>query len=135
MPTVQNSRIKNLSQERATFAFSEVKQAYNQLGENERKEFKSHIKDVPMMIRTNGLAAAYAFVFSKVKEGNDYALISAISQKWLVDHQKVFALQGNDNFYQQLCALDREPYRRAIRELLALFTWLKRFADGMIKSE
>lgn len=134
MSQENRSRIKDVSQKRAEFAFQEVKNACHKLDDKGKKEFKSHVKDVPIMIRTNGLAAAFAFVFSKTKAGNDYELISEISKKWLVQEQKVFALNDNQDFYAQLCLLDREPYRRSIHELLSLFTWLKRFADGLIKS-
>ena len=136
MPTEKHSRIKDLSQARATFAFAEVEKANAHLNDK-AKEFKSHVKDVPMMIRTNGLAAAYAFVFSKAEEKagkkNDYKLIEEISLKWLVQ-QEVLQVQAGSDFYKTLTHLEREPYRRAVRELLALFTWLKRFADGMINS-
>lgn len=134
MSKENKSRVKDFSQKRAEFAFQEVKSACALLNEKGRKEFKSHVKDVPILIRTNGLSAAFAFVFSKTKKGNDYDLIAQISQKWLVDEQKVFLLTGNGNFYEQMCQLDREPYRRSIHEILSLFTWLKRFADGSIKN-
>jgi CRISPR-associated protein Cmr5 len=157
METKQSSQIKNLSQVRAQFAFEQVKAAKLRLDQKDidahkgkegspkmkgAKEFKSYVKNVPMMIRTNGLAAAYAFVFSRAKAENKseakdnynaYHHIQAISQAWLIE-QKVMdpALKGD--FYKQLIDLSQPDYRRATRELLSLFTWLKRFADGLIEN-
>lgn len=126
------SRIKNQAQHCAKFAYDEVAKAKEQL-KDKAKEFKSHVKDVPIMIRTNGLAAAYAFVYSKAKDKADYNLIQDISQRWL-ESKGVLKPQSVPEFYKSLTELERESYRRAIRELLVLFTWLKRFADGMIEN-
>lgn len=123
--------IKNLAQFRAQFAYTEIKAAIDMLSLEKRKEFKSHIKDVPMMIKTNGLAAAYAFVFSK-KDKEDYRKITEITKKWLVVEQRIFILAANESFYEKLVQLDSDQYRKSLREILALFTWLKRFADGLI---
>ena len=124
------SKIKDLSQRRAKFAYEQV----NQLkGKDWAEEFKSHVKEVPMMIKTSGLAAAYAFVFSKNKK-EDYKKITAITQDWLVDRCQFFKMT-NGGFHETLVNLERDEYRLAIREILALFTWLKRYADGMIQDK
>lgn len=123
--------IKNLAQSRARFAYSEVS---NIIGKNWAKEFKSHVKDIPMMIKTNGLAATYAFVFSN-REKEHYQKIMDISRDWLVDQQHVFELGKHEDFFKKLLDLDTPHYRLAAREILSLFTWLKRYADGLINPE
>jgi CRISPR-associated protein Cmr5 len=124
------SKIKDLSQKRARFAWQRVSEV---VGKEWAGEFKSHVKDIPMMIKTNGLAAAYAFVYSKSKK-QDYHKIATVTQTWLVEEQKVFEMQPGKDFFLQLTELDRNQYRRAIREILALFTWLKRYSEGMIQN-
>ena len=135
-----NSKITNHSQERANFAFEKVTEAKVKLKKN-ATEFKSHVKKVPLMIRGNGLVAAYAFVHSKAKGGkdkeNDYHLILALSLEWLREKSLISGEMkvNEENFTGVLAQLDRSAYRLARRELLSMFTWLKRFADGMIKKE
>lgn len=121
--------IKDLARRRAEFAFEQVKEV---VGKDWSKEFKSHVKDVPMMIKTNGFAATFAFVFSK-SDKNDYKKIAKITELWLVNEQKIFSLSDNEDFYEKLIQLEPGEYRKSIKETLALFTWLKRFADGLIK--
>jgi CRISPR-associated protein Cmr5 len=128
------SKIKDLSQQRARFAYTKVQEVVDESnGKEWAGEFKSHVKDVPMMIKTNGLAAAYAFVFSKSKK-EDYKKITQITQKWLVEEQNVFELEAGKDLFLKMTELDRNQYRLAIREILALFTWLKRYAEGMIQN-
>lgn len=131
------SRIKNINQARAKFTYQEVKKVNDWAKEDaeKKKEFKSHVKDIPMMIKTNGLAATYAFVFSKQKKDNkDYKAIMDITKSWLVDEQKLFKLENNKGFHETLMSLDQYQYRMAAREIIALFTWLKRYADGLIQN-
>lgn len=155
MPENIQSNVRARSLDRARFAFDSINLRVNgknpdgavdnskRLSPSELKELRSHIKDVPMMIKTNGLAAAYAFMFSKAKrapqgasaeqlkkEKKDYVAIEDISKEWL-RQQNVLQPVAAD-FYEQLIKQDIAHYRRATREILALFTWLKRYADGMI---
>lgn len=139
--------VADKSQERAKYAFAEVakrttnktneKSNESRLSMDEQKEFKSHIKDVPMMIRTNGLAAAFAFVFSKAKrdtskQKRDYVAIEDITKNWLAKPE-VMGLQPGAVFHETLISLDADNYRLCTREIMALYTWLKRYADGLIK--
>ena len=130
------NRIQDLSQERAQFAFDRVTDARDNL-EGKSGEFKSHVKKVPLMIRNNGLCATFSFVLSKTKTGNEknsYAYIEEICRDWLIS-QKILKPEGTTPLANILSNLDRDQYRRVMRELLALFTWLKRFADGLIEKE
>lgn len=129
------SKIKNTSQQRARFAYQQVEQVNAWEGKESdtaKKEFKSHVKDIPMMIRTNGLAATYAFVFSK-RSKKDYAAILSLTEEWLVKNKGLFATDEKKEFYQNLIELDQYRYRMAAREVMSLFTWLKRYADGLLE--
>lgn len=128
-------QVRNLAQERAAFAYDEVKKYLEEWKKDKKyekapKEFKSHIKDVPMMIKTNGLSAAFAFVFSK-KDKSDYAAIQDITHSWLKN--QAFVAGQSNQLYESLLKLDSWKHRMVTKEILALFTWLKRMADGMIK--
>ena len=126
-------QLKNIAQARAQFAYNKVADLDNNT--EMRKEFKSYVKDIPMMIRHNGLAAAFAFAFSKKDKGQGtYATITRITQDWLQSQAMVLEVDAEE-FYGHLTTLDHQSYRRVTREVLALFTWLKRYADGMIQED
>jgi CRISPR-associated protein Cmr5 len=118
--------LKEIGRQRAAFALDKVKN----ISRFSALEFKAQVKSVPMMIKTNGLAAAYAFVYSK-SEKKHYQEILNVSREWL-KQQKLIKATDNEAFYQELLAMNPYDYRRTITELLALFTWLKRFADALI---
>lgn len=132
------SKFTDLSRKRATFAYDQVVHAKATLG-GAASEFKSHVKDIPMMIRTNGLAAAYAFAEAKAKvndggkAANDYELIVNLSNEWLCKKKILPAQATRGKFAVTLSNMEHQRYRMAIKELFALFTWLKRFSDAMIE--
>ena len=91
-------------------------------------DYKNKVKSFPMMIKTNGLGAAVAF--AKGKSG----WITVYSQ--IENH-----LKGNDLFNSNwdentpldsyLTQIDSTLYRAITVEVMALFTWLRRFAEGL----
>jgi CRISPR-associated protein Cmr5 len=137
------SMIANKSQEQARFAyqsvFNTVKTAQpnedantKKIRENFNDKFKGHIKDVPMMIRTNGLAAAFAFIFSKKQKDEAYSQIEKITKDWFI-REGILEETDSSQFHEVLITFDPDKYRRCSREIMALFTWLKRYADGLVK--
>ena len=126
-------------------------------------KYKSYVKKIPMMILTNGLGATFAFVYSKQKkedkhkqkagvEGNPkngYDLIYKQVDEWLQKNYKSGQCNKNSECYKEekkekcaeidlvkwIICLDSSEYRAVTNEVLALFGWLKRFADGMIEGE
>jgi len=136
------SNRKRIEQKRAEKALAFVR-AGKELDQDKAKAYKAYVKKIPMMIKTNGLSAALAFVFSKgskngcVAQNTPYGLIYTQLFEWLEEnHHNLFeGNANNDNLIQQIIGLDGKAYRSVTIELLALFTWLKRFADGMIEGE
>ncbi len=88
--------------------------------------YKSYVKKIPMMILNNGLGATFAFVYSKKKNGNAYELIDKQVLKW-------FNLDEEQDLVKWIIDQNSQEYRATTNEVLALFGWLKRFADGMIE--
>jgi len=99
--------------------------------QSNKEKFRSHIKDVPMMIMTNGLAAAFAFVFSKQQKDQAYHHIENITKDWL-KNEGIIEIEDDEQFHEVLIKQNPEQYRRCTREIMALYTWLKRYADGLI---
>lgn len=100
------------------------------------KEYKSYVKKIPMLIKTNGLGATFAFVLSKAEKGNPYYLIYEQTTAWLkADQKKLLALTANRDLINTIITLDSSQYRAVTNEVLAFLNWLKRFADGLIEGE
>ena len=140
------SNRRTVEQGRAERAYDYVVEAKEGLGKNDT-EYKSFVKKIPMMIKTNGLAATYAFIFSKgsvngqVKSEKAYGRIYLQTKDWLQNHRNyLVTLKIKDREYSpantELVSLftkmDSSQYRAVTVEVLALFGWLRRFADGLI---
>lgn len=118
--------IKDLEKERSQFAYKCVVDANTK--KEIKKDYKSYVKKIPMMILNNGLGATFAFVYSKKKSGNAYELIYKQTNDWLNKDSK-------EDLVKWIIDKNSQEYRATTNEVLALFNWLKRFADGMIEGE
>jgi len=123
--------IKNVEQLRAKATYKCVEDAITKYGQKSKplKEYKSYVRSIPMMIKNNGLSNAFAFVLSKSKDGNAYTLIDEQMRTWFSDK-----ITTETSFVQYLIKLNSVEYRRMTVEVFAFFTWLKRFADGLIET-
>jgi CRISPR-associated protein Cmr5 len=125
---------KTLEQGRAEFAFS---YADNKIKSDMKDKFKSHVKSFPMLVKTNGLGAAIAFLFSKGdKEQGVYKLVAESIVDWLKKDEKYkfYGLSRLDNLKSltnDITKLNSSHYRALTNEVLAYFTWLRRFAEGL----
>jgi len=151
--------IKDLSKQRAEFAFEQVeyvkrnierleklkkeikdkkidckKDKKNQICEEKEKlqyytsDYKSYVKKIPTMIQTNGLSATLAFMYSK---GKTYAIIYEQIEIWLKNERKL--KRNSEELVKWVIALDSSKYKYITNEVMALFMWLRRFAEGMIE--
>lgn len=131
--------IKGLEQGRAKFAYDCALKASRI--DKRSKEYKSYVKKVPMLIKTNGLGATFAFIKSKTKTdtgkaGYAYQLIYDQTAQWLrKDEKKLLDLKEDDDLVEKLILLNSAEYRAITNEVLAFFKWLSRFADGMIEGD
>ncbi|MBC7248559.1 MAG: type III-B CRISPR module-associated protein Cmr5 [Actinobacteria bacterium] len=128
--------VKTLEQGRASEAYGYVTGAVKQLGDK-AKDYKSYVKKLPVMIKTNGLGQTLAFVKSKRSkdEGkNAYDMIYEQLGDWLRKCPNSVIQSGND-LVKSIIDLDSKDYRVATAEALSLLNWLRRFADGIIEGE
>lgn len=145
--------LRGIEQGRAAYAYQCAKEG-SELNSNKRvnKAYKSYVKKIPMLIKTNGLGATIAFIFSKKKddiEKTDYAYLKIYEQldTWLrSEHHGQFSnifsfiptKDEHDNKIElsdAIISLDSNQYRMVTNELIALFTWLRRYAEGLIDGE
>lgn len=122
----QNNR-QRLEQNRANFAFECAKKA----GSN--KEYKQWAKKVPMMVKANGLGATLAFLNTK---GETQKSLIRDLEEWFKTDEKckaLITLSGNSyDLVGKITQVEMAAYRALTIETLAFFTWLRRFADGLI---
>jgi len=103
---------------------------FAQQGMNETSDYKNKVKSFPMMIKTNGLGAAVAFAKGKSGWSRVYQQIENHLMK-----NDLFNTYGNitlqkDGLDYYLTHIDSTLYRAITVEVMALFTWLRRFAEG-----
>ena len=105
-------------------------------------EYKAYAKKIPMLIKTNGLGATLAFIKAKSKDdesesGYAYKLIYEQVDAWLNSKENSYLLAKADpkqtDLTARIISLHSDDYRFVTNEVIALFVWLKRFAEGLIK--
>lgn len=162
--TMSTERTK-LEQGRAAFAYKYAEHAKHcqetrALSDFSNQYFKannysSYVKNLPMLIKTNGLGGALAFIRSKgakvknekgrpISPGestnpkNAYDLLYEQVGHW-IKTQKAYMLSPtdrsisvDDDFVKQVINLDSTPYRALTMETLALLNWLKRFSVALL---
>jgi CRISPR type III-B/RAMP module-associated protein Cmr5 len=93
-----------------------------------------------MLIQTNGLGAALAFVKAKGSGSNDeskaYHLLYQHVGMWLTSDANAYLLASSEanssDLVEQVIGLDSTMYRATTREVMTLLNWLRRLADGFI---
>jgi len=105
--------------------------------EKRQKEYKSYVKKIPMLIKTNGLGATFAYMLSK---GGTYEFIGNQVLEWLKNDEKGILANANEiNSFKELTekivSLNSPAYRALTIEILSFFNWLRRFAEGLIEGE
>ncbi|QAT61165.1 type III-B CRISPR module-associated protein Cmr5 [Acidilutibacter cellobiosedens] len=116
--------------------------------------YKSLIKKIPVMVQKNGLINTLVFLFSKQK-GKEYKLALNHFINWSIINPKTKDMEsfkkikleedqfGEDQFekdkYKEyikaVYGLSSKEYRILTGEMINLFVWLKRFADGVIEGD
>jgi CRISPR-associated protein Cmr5 len=122
--------VNAVEQGRANFAYICAEK-----GKSIGKEYKSNVKKLPMLIKTNGLGSALAFFFSKGKEETKpHGLIVKQIHEWLKkNNPDIFNSQTD--LIKKITELDSFQYRIITNEVMSFLNWLKRFSDGLINEE
>ena len=128
-----NTQRQKLEQGRAEFAFKSATTGYN----SHQKEYAPAVKKLPMMIKTNGLGATVAFMFSK---GKTLGTILKNIEEWVnnTENLKTMLLLKNTeggSLVQKILNLNSSEYRIVTIEVLAYLNWLRRFAEGISKEQ
>ncbi len=114
--------IQTLENNRAKFAFEMVKKV-----SEKKDEYKSWAKKIPVLIKTNGLGQTLAFM--KARDKKETNLMLDQIKEWLVSRGE---LSNSDDILEKVTEIDSTIYRRWSREVISLFNWLRRFAEGYL---
>jgi CRISPR-associated protein Cmr5 len=114
---------------RAQFAF-ECAEEGSRL--EKKKEYRSYVRKIPALVRSNGLCATIAFAASKKGDSRAWELIYEQMGRWLRQRGLV---QGKDLLEKEIVSLSSATYRVATNEVLGLFRWLSWFAEALIEGE
>lgn len=127
----QNKRAVEIENGRVRKAYEMVKEIVEKKSETEKKEYKSYVRKIPSMILTNGVGPTIAFIFSKSGTYGD--IYEQIENYLKSDVPLKFNLNKNEKLIDRITRLNSTEYKLLTEEVLELFSWLKKFAEGMIE--
>lgn len=134
------SSITNVNNERSIKAYKFAEQGKG-LGDKSGN-YKSYVKKMPMLIKTNGLAPALAFALSKAKGKVDsgtqdpWGLLHNQIGTWLSEQKQGFNVSNDKGLAASLSNnLSSDQYRHATTEVMEFLNWLRRYAEGLIDKE
>jgi CRISPR-associated protein Cmr5 len=131
--------ISGLECGRAEFAYECALEGSKLSVPSVRSNYRAYAEKIPMYIKTNGLGATFAFIESKRsnkdgERGYAYKLLYDQTNKWLqLDDKGLIDLKGDKDLACEIIKQDSSQYRAITIEVLEFFTWLRRFAEGLIK--
>ena len=138
MPDIKRNAIERGRAKYAYDCAKNVNEKFDKISGN----YKSYVKKMPMLIKTNGLGAALAFIYSKQEKLNQqkaayaYKLLFDDIAEWLkYDEKAIINFEDNSELVAKIIALNSPSYRMVTVEVLAFLNWLRRFADGLIEKE
>lgn len=137
--TQLSSSPRDLDRDRARDAWERIVEVK---GKEYEGKYSSRARDLPAMIQVNGLAQTLSFLKAKGKEQEPKSRKEHLVK--LFYHISSWACSriswedGNSEgtlLERILKTSDTQKYRQATSEVMAYAQWLKRFAEGELKSE
>ena len=121
--------IRSLENQRAEFALLSVTAASR---EAYKGEYKGYVKNIPVLIKTNGLGNTLAFMRAKKKDA--YDLLYHQFSEWLKKSEcPCKTLPAGKDLLEFVISQPSPVYRHITKELIALLTWMRRLADSLIE--
>ena len=123
---MNQNNFQTIEQGRAKFAYDKVKEIadLDTAGlDGRQKKYKTSAKKLPVLIKTNGLGQALAYIQTRNK-----TLYQQLTS-WLRDNGLI---QENDDLVGAVINMPSNKYRRATTETLAFLNWVRRFVDGLM---
>lgn len=137
MPEIKNTRMIESHNKVANLAYKHVTSFLGQGPDgtqapqkDERKEYKSYVKKIPMLIYTNGLAATWAYMSEK---GRSYEKIMKQIIEYLVATGQIDVQTDHKKFLSVLTESGTMNYRSYSMSIQNYLLWLKRYTSALIK--
>jgi CRISPR-associated protein Cmr5 len=127
--TDEQVKRKKIENGRAKKAYEFVKDVK---GEKYKEKYKSHVKKLAPLIKTNGLGNTIAYIYSSCTKDDAYKKIYEQLEEWL---KKEKGLIKKDTLLEEVVSTDSKSYGQLTKETLALLNWWRRFVDGIIEDE
>ena len=116
-----------LERGRAAFAYKQVSSYLKGKSEKQQKNYRSYLKKLPAMIKTNGLGQTFAFYSSEKGAYRD--IYEQIGQWLKKEHKDLF---DEKTVVESIISMNSSDYRMITTEVIALTNWMRRFVDGLI---
>lgn len=102
-----------------------------------KEEYRSIAMKLPTMIVTNGLGQALAFLKSKSKgkKGNAHEKIYRDLEDCLFKNKDILWDGTKGELIEKVINLPNDKFRLVTSEALSFLSWVKRFADAVLKKE
>lgn len=145
---------KNINLQVAQFALKSVEEVLKEAEKKKEKKeknvlldkYKTISKKMTTLIQKNGLIGTLVFILSKTEKEKSHKLILEHIKKWCKEDYRIDFSRNekllfqdknikNEEFIENISNLSSQEYRLITKEIMMLFGWIKRFADGMIKCE
>lgn len=117
--------LRGIEQGRASQAFDFVNHVKTHKADT-WDEYKSGVRKLPVLIKTNGLGQALAFIKSRKNFPGIYEQLADWLQK-----KDAKGLIGGGELVQEVIQLPSATYRQVTLETLAMLLWMRRFVDGL----
>lgn len=109
------------------------------------KEYKTLVKKMNILIQKNGMIGTLVFLLSKSLKNKHHKEVLKNIRDWCerdikLDFLKEKGLKDtskmdNAKFIENITNLTSREYLFLTQEMMTLFGWIKRFADGMIEGD
>lgn len=136
------SEMKNTNLAVAKFALESVERVIGN-GEINPKEYKTLVKKMNVLIQKNGMIGTLVFLLSK--KNKQHKEVLKIIREWCDQDTKLDFLKEKElkntskmedaEFIEKITQLTNREYLFLTQEMMTLFGWIKRFADGMIEGD
>lgn len=132
--------LKSQNLEQAKFSYEKIIKFIEDNKEDLKAKIslKSYAKDIPIYIKTNGLIGAYSFINEKMNkstsESKAYKFLFDITKEWTKKGILKNEIKECDDFIYVIVNLNSNKYKLVEKEIISLYCWLRRFAEGEIIS-
>ena len=120
--------MQTLDQQRARAAWEATEAA------TVNEKYVSLCSGAPVLILTNSLGPALAFLLSKASEGSHHLRLADALAAWVLRREPGEDKSGRD-LMRAITLADIPTYRRYTTDALAYLNWLKRFAVAADKAD